>query len=194
MSPSPSFQMRRRVRESCQRVEAASHRILDWFHIAMKSRVIEQSALKHRDLSAPSGPIERDIAGAKWLLWHRRASKAIAGLKQLHDMFGFVPERETLRWNLRGTYFYLEANKRYLVTYVARYLSGLPLSSGIAEVAVRASSRRIRCAGRRNGRICLRKSECSYWMENCDRGATPIPLRYPKPEADPQLMRCSLAQ
>ena len=173
------------------------NRILDWFHIAMKFRAIEQSALKHRDLSAPSGrPIERDIAGAKWLLWHGRASKAIARLKQLHDMFGLVPEPpyQTLWWNLRGTCFYLEANKRYLVNYGARYRSGLPISSGIAESAVNqvvsarfAKKRQMRWSD--EGAHLLAQIRVQLLNGELRPRAAPIPLRYPKPEADPSCTR-----
>ncbi|KRB79531.1 hypothetical protein ASE07_25360 [Noviherbaspirillum sp. Root189] len=42
-------------------------RILDWFHIAMKFRAIEQSALKFPGLRAPNGrSVEDEIAAAKW--------------------------------------------------------------------------------------------------------------------------------
>ncbi|OTP68698.1 MULTISPECIES: hypothetical protein [Burkholderiaceae] len=49
---------------------------------------------------------------AEWLTWHGKGFKAVERLKQIHDMFGLVPEDSAhmaLWWNLRGTYWYLES-------------------------------------------------------------------------------------
>ena len=115
------------------------NRILDWFHIAMKFRAIEQSAWKHRDLRAPNGrTIAEEVASAKWKVWHGKAGRAIERLKAMHDMFGLVPDEpySTLWWNLRQTYFYLRNHRKFLVNYGSRYRRGLPISSAIAESAV----------------------------------------------------------
>ena len=91
-------------------------RILDWFHIAMKFRAIEQSAQKFPELLAPNGrPIKDEIASAKWLTWHGKGSEAVERIKSIHDMFGLMPEDSAhmaLWWNLRGTYWYLESNSK----------------------------------------------------------------------------------
>lgn len=69
------------------------NRIVDWSHIAMKFRAIEQSAQKFPDLLVPNGtPVKNEIASAKWLTWHGKGSKAVERLKRIHDMFGLVPE------------------------------------------------------------------------------------------------------
>ena len=68
-------------------------RILDWFHIAMKFRAIEQSALKFPDLLAPNGrTVQDEIASAKWLTWHGKGSEAVERIKRIHDMLGVTPE------------------------------------------------------------------------------------------------------
>ncbi|MFT4509061.1 hypothetical protein [Caballeronia sp. 15711] len=41
-----------------------------------------------------------------------------------------------LWWNLRGTYWYLESNGQYLVSYGWRFRGGMPISSSIAQSAV----------------------------------------------------------
>src|SRR5471030_2229561 len=62
-------------------------RILDWFHIAMKFRAIEQSALKFPDLLAPNGrTVQDEIASAKWLTWHGKGAEAVERIKSIHDM------------------------------------------------------------------------------------------------------------
>lgn len=115
-------------------------RILDWFHIAMKFRAIEHSVLKFPDLMAPNGhSVKDEIASAKWLTWHGKAAEAVTRIKCIHDMIGLTPEPpayNALWWNLRGTYWYLEANREYVVNYGWRYRRGMPISSSIAESAV----------------------------------------------------------
>ncbi|AME28311.1 hypothetical protein AXG89_31335 (plasmid) [Burkholderia sp. PAMC 26561] len=52
------------------------------------------------------------LTRAEWLTWHGKGFKAVERLKQIHDMFGLVPEDSAhmaLWWNLRGTYWYLES-------------------------------------------------------------------------------------
>jgi len=130
-------------------------RILDWFHIAMKFRAIEQSVLKFPDLLAPNGrSVKDEIASAKWLTWHGKAAEAVARIKCIHDMVGLTPEHpaySALWWNLRGTYWYLEANREYLVNYGWRYRRDMPISSSIAESAVNEVVS-LRCAKKRQMR------------------------------------------
>lgn len=130
-------------------------RILDWFHIAMKFRAIEQSAQKFPQMLAPGGRSVRDeIASAKWLTWHGKGGEAVQRLKTIHDMFGVVPESSahmTFWWNLRGTYWYLDSNRQYLVNYGWRYRRGMPISSSIAESAVNEVVS-LRCAKKRQMR------------------------------------------
>jgi hypothetical protein len=138
--------------EGCAR---PMRRILDWFHIAMKFRAIEQSAQKFPDLLAPSGrPIGDEIVSAKWLTWHGRGDEAVERLKRLHAMLDLPPAdpaHQPLWWNLRVTYWYLETNRQYLVNYGWRYRRGMPISSSIAESAVNEVVS-LRCAKKRQMR------------------------------------------
>lgn len=73
-------------------------RILDWFHIAMKFRTIEQSAQKFRDLAASNGrSVLDEIVSAKWLTWHGGGSEAVERLKSLHEKLGLALEEATYR-------------------------------------------------------------------------------------------------
>ncbi|MES2943300.1 MAG: hypothetical protein V4772_10565 [Pseudomonadota bacterium] len=67
-------------------------RILDWFHIAMKLRAIEQTALKYPDMVAPNGrSLHDEIASCKWLVWHGKAAKAVTRLRGIHDVLEETP-------------------------------------------------------------------------------------------------------
>ena len=129
-------------------------RILDWFHLAMKFRAIESSAQRFPELLALNGrSIKDEIASTKWLTWHGKGSEAVERIKSIHDMFGLVPEDaySALWWNLRGTYWYLESNEKYLVNDGWRYRRGMPISSSIAESAVNEVVS-LRCAKKRQMR------------------------------------------
>jgi hypothetical protein len=130
-------------------------RILDWFHIAMKFRAIEQSVQRFPHLLAPNGrSVQDEIASAKWLTWHGNGSEAVERIKSIHDMLDETPDHpaySALYWNLRGTYWYLESNSRFLVNYGWRYRRGMPISSSIAESAVNEVVS-LRCAKKRQMR------------------------------------------
>lgn len=114
-------------------------RVLDWFHIAMRFRAVEQTALKYPGLITPYGcDFKSEIASCKWLAWYGKGSKAVARLKRVHDAFKLLPDMRdtTLNWNLRHVFWYLRSNARHLVNYAHRYHRGLPISSAIAESAV----------------------------------------------------------
>ena len=60
-------------------------------------------------------------------------------IKSIHDMLEVTPEEpaySALWWNLRGTYWHLESNNKFLVNYRWRYRRGMPVSSSIAEPVV----------------------------------------------------------
>lgn len=130
-------------------------RILDWFHIAMKFRAIEQSAQRFPDLLAPNGrSIQDEIASAKWMAWHGKGVDAVERIKRLHDMLELTPEHpaySALWWTLRKTYWYLESNSQYLVNYGWRYRRRMAISSSIAESAVNEVVS-LRCAKKRQMR------------------------------------------
>ena len=117
----------------------ARERILDWFHIAMKFRAAEQSVFGCRQQRGPHWNwVEREIRGAKWLVWHGKGRQAVSRLRGLSVELEKWPglEHSTLWWNIRKACGYVEGHTQYLVNYAARYRKGLPISSGIAESAV----------------------------------------------------------
>jgi hypothetical protein len=82
-------------------------------------------------------------------------------------------EYSTLYWNLRRLHFYIENNAHTLVNYGMRYHKGLPISSGIAESAVKlvvshrtANKQQMRWTGEgaycpAQVRVAVFKKECS---------------------------------
>jgi hypothetical protein len=114
-------------------------RILDWFHVAMKFRAAQMSAVM-LSLRSPAqwGVIERSLERAKWLVWHGKAHTALGRLRSILDAIDAIPKQNasTLIWNVGRLLGYLESNERYLVQYAARHRAGLPISSATAESAV----------------------------------------------------------
>lgn len=163
-------------------------RILDWFHIAMKFRAIEQSVQKFPDLLAPSGrPIGDEITSAKWLTWHGKCDEAVERLENLHEMFDLRPvdpAHRPLWWNPRGTYFYLNSNREFLVNYGWRYRRGMPISSSIAESAVNQVVS-LRCAKKRQmrwtdkGAHLLVQVRVAVLNGELTMREKPIPRRFP---------------
>ena len=114
-------------------------RILDWFHIAMKFRAAQMSAVM-LSLRSPAQwrQIERSLDRAKWLVWHGKGRTALVRLQSILDTVEAMPKQEasTLIWNVGRLLGYLQLNERYLVAYAARHRAGLPISSATAESAV----------------------------------------------------------
>ena len=82
--------------------------------------------------------LEREIQGAKWLVWHGKGGKAVARIKALDGRLLARAGYEfcTLWWNLCRVGGYIQNNAGSLVNYGARHRRGLPISSSIAESAV----------------------------------------------------------
>jgi hypothetical protein len=178
-------------------------RVLDWFHIAMKFRSLEQmTTFKYSHLLAPNGRTVRDgVTSAKWRVWHGKASKAVARLKRIHDRFRISEEDQyrTLYWNLRQTFWYLRANEQYLVNYSRRYHKALTIGSAIAESAVNqvvslrmANTRQIRWSDA--GARLLAQVRVHEINGELQPRALPMPLRLPKPPSEPEWDAYLLAQ
>ena len=104
----------------------------------MKFWAVDLTASNHPNLLTPNGRnLYDEIASCKWLVWHGKASQAVARLKRIHDAIDDVYDTQysTSVWNLRRTWWYLRSNDRYLVNYGRRRYRGLPISSAIAESA-----------------------------------------------------------
>ena len=116
--------------------------ILDWFHIAMKRRPIEQIAegLARRLPSDEREELLEDIAVVRWRLWKGRTDRAVDLVgRLLHDLK--ADERgSTAILSLRGGLLNLctriEQNRSSIANYGARYREGKRIASTSAEANV----------------------------------------------------------
>jgi hypothetical protein len=121
--------------------QPATH-ILDWFHIAMKLRPIEQTAgwLARRLLPDEREELLEDIAAVRWRLWSGQTDRAIDLISRLfHDLKADELGSSaivTLRGGLLNLRTYIEQNRGSIANYGARYREGRRIASPAAEANV----------------------------------------------------------
>jgi hypothetical protein len=136
-------------------VEAATSKgtraILDWFHISMRLRAIEQMTAKTASLVEPldselSASIKDKIPRVRHQMWHGRWAAAIrrmrgvfigagrlAGKLALAHQTAIKERLERLRCHLHNLRDYLVSNQGALTNYSHAYRHGLRISSAPAE-------------------------------------------------------------
>lgn len=116
--------------------------ILDWFHIAMKLRPIEQTAelLARRMPPDQREEILEDIAAVRWRLWNGQIDRSIDLIGRLfHDLKADEQGSSsivTLRGGLLNLRIYIEQNRGSIANYGARYREGRRIASTAAEASV----------------------------------------------------------
>lgn len=122
--------------------------ILDWFHISMRIRHLEQivSGLwaKTETEQATKKLLTQHVTKLRWCFWHANPTKAKEKLRQiLFFCRVIVPESpkykeslELLDYRVRDFFAYLQGNKATLAAYGKRYHAGKPISTAMAESAV----------------------------------------------------------
>lgn len=119
--------------------------ILDWFHLSMRLRHVEQTweGIRHvHDLNIYLRDVGVHVPRLRHLLWSgylREAARAVKQmLYQLHQHAGRQDANNKLKrlYELvRNLGTYLVQNKASIVNYCQRYWSGQPISSSPAESA-----------------------------------------------------------
>jgi hypothetical protein len=119
--------------------------IIDWFHLAMKIRPMQQIA-DHIVGSRPIlcgilAVIDEEIKALKWKLWHGQVERAICALEKIivdMDELGRQGDFSAARLNSLGQQLltYIRSNRSALVDYGARYRGGRRVSTSLAESAV----------------------------------------------------------
>ena len=121
--------------------QPATH-ILDWFHIAMKLRPIEQTSKWLARRLPPDDQEEflEDIAAVRWRLWNGQTGRAIELIDRLfHDLKADEQGSTaivSLRGGLLNLRIYIEQNRGSITSYGARYLEGKRIASTAAEASV----------------------------------------------------------
>jgi hypothetical protein len=121
--------------------QPAKH-ILDWFHIAMKLRPVEQTAAWWARRLPPDEQEEfqEDIAAVRWRLWNGQTDRAIDLIGRLfHDLKGDEQGSAaivSLRGGLLSLRTYIAQNRGSIANYGARYREGKRIASTAAEASV----------------------------------------------------------
>ena len=107
--------------------------IIDWFHLAMKIRPMQQIA-DHIVGSRPIlcgilAVIDEEIKALKWKLWHGQVKRAICVLEKIVEDMNELGQRgdfSAARLNSLGQQLptYIRSNRTALVDYGARYREG----------------------------------------------------------------------
>ncbi len=113
--------------------------ILDWFHLAMRFQWLEQLARGAASLGVDQGrTVHKEIAHAKWSLWHGNHWEAKLYLDTLD--IGDLPEdhpKVKRIWEVaKDLSSYLADNEDMLVDYGALYREDRPISTAPVESAV----------------------------------------------------------
>jgi hypothetical protein len=126
-----------------QQVAPHADHILDWFHISMRFKNLEQLA-KGINAIADSGVRSHALAEidrGKWRLWNGLTERGIVGLIHLGQWaearcFEHIPSLKKLAHMLLETIRYLELNADSMPDYGKRYRAGQRISTGFVESAV----------------------------------------------------------
>lgn len=122
--------------------------ILDWFHISMRIRYLEQIVGGLRDRSETERYAKRflaeDVAKLRWHFWHGQHEKAEEKLRRIltvcrmvvAETAGVQDRLEHLDYRVREFFSYLNNNKEALIYYGARHRAGQAISTAMAESAV----------------------------------------------------------
>jgi hypothetical protein len=116
--------------------------ILDWFHIAMKLRPIEQTAawLARRLPPDEREELLEDITAVRWRLWNGQTDRAIDLIGRLFQDLKSDEQGSSaivpLRGGLLNLRIYVEQNGGSITNYGARYREGRRIASTAAEASV----------------------------------------------------------
>jgi hypothetical protein len=122
--------------------------ILDWFHVSMRVRWLEQivSGLdNHSETEYYTKRLLAEyLAKLRWHFWHANVKKAKDKLRHIIALCRCViPETASFRTRLDHLddrayefFYFLRSNKGTLIDYGKRYRAGKPVSTAMAESAV----------------------------------------------------------
>ena len=117
-----------------------SHRILDWFHLAMAFQVVLNTATPlKRWRYSDRFTVVKEIERIKWKFWHGQSKGGSERLRLLATWIGLHASTKTkdkLAQRLFDLFHYVEDNADHLVHYSRRHRDGLPISSAMAESVV----------------------------------------------------------
>ena len=137
------------VRELQLYLNPQAEHLLDWFHLAMRLTVMQQTAkglpltIQDEEETYPlRDPVVRALERLKWSLWHGNVYKAFQKLTDLvMDLDVAVAStgngiaRKLLK-AVEEFYTYIERNRAFIPNYGERYRYGERISTGFVESTV----------------------------------------------------------
>ena len=141
------------VRELPLYLSPESEHWLDWFHVAMRLRVMGQMAKglvneqnmtsAHTEDAAEefdTVDVGKELERVKWFLWHGNVVRALDTIEDIEGELDFLPHdgesRRKLLKAVREFRGYIEANQNFIPNYGDRYRHGEKISTAFAESAV----------------------------------------------------------
>jgi hypothetical protein len=141
------------VRELPLYLSPESEHWLDWFHVAMRLRVMGQMAKglvneqnmtsAHTEDAAEeldTVDVGKELERMKWFLWHGNVVRALDAIEDIEGELDFLPQdgesRKKLVKAVREFRGYIEANQNFIPNYGDRYRHGEKISTAFAESAV----------------------------------------------------------
>ena len=143
------------VRELPLYLSPESEHFLDWFHVAMRLRVMGQMAkglVNEQNITSAQEPpteadeelgrvdIGKELERVKWFLWHGNVVRALDTIEDIEGELDFLPQngesRRKLLKAVREFRGYIDANQHFIPNYGDRYRHGEKISTGFAESAV----------------------------------------------------------
>jgi hypothetical protein len=140
------------VRELPLYLSPESEHWLDWFHVAMRLRVMGQMAkglVNEQNMTSAhtedaeeedTVDIGKELERVKWFLWHGNVTRALDTIEDIEGELDFKPHdgesRRKLVKDVREFRGYIEANRNFSPNYGDRYRHGEKISTAFAESAV----------------------------------------------------------
>lgn len=130
------------------RLPFSSDTVLDWFHISMRVRCLEQIVKGMRPTTETEKAARRvlisRIGRLRWCFWHGKPEKAMERMQGIlmicrviiPETPGFAESLAQLDYRARELVAYVEANGGSTINYGARHRDGKPVSTATAESAV----------------------------------------------------------
>jgi hypothetical protein len=157
--------------------------ILDWFHISMRVRYLEQIVRgllpRSETEQYTKKALQTYVNKLRWCFWHANAAKAEQRVRQISLLCRIVVPQtprfarslEQLDYRLSELFAYLESNHGSTIAYGKHYREHKPISTAMAESAVNQVV---------NARMC--KCQQMRWTP---RGAHLSQVRYAVINGDP---------
>jgi hypothetical protein len=143
------------VRELPLYLSPESEHWLDWFHVAMRLRVMGQMAkglVNEPNMTSSQEPLTeaaeeldtvdvgKELGRVKWFLWHGNVLRALDTIEDIEAELDLLPHdgesRRKLLKAVREFRGYIEANQDFIPNYGDRFRHGEKISTAFAESTV----------------------------------------------------------